>query len=141
VSTGHSYTLASLMLIVTLISVFLGVTVRSPALGTALAFLCVPALVRTIMIRARLKARGLPMSFSDKVREFLWSLFVVAVIATASAGTLFLTGSLVVQLSDASHGAVQPAADVFGLLGLLMAVGLSGFVGLVLIRQLWWPRE
>jgi len=138
VSTTHSYTLASLMLIMTLISVFLGVTVRSPALGTALAFLCVPALVRTIMIRARLKTRGLPMSLSDKVFAFLRSLGVVAVIAAASAGTLFLSGSLVVHLSDASHGAVQPAAIVFGL---LVAVGLSGLVGFALIRRLWWPRE
>lgn len=133
-STGHSYTLASLLLIVTLIGVFLGVTVRSPALGTALAFLCVPALVRTIMIRGRLKGRGLPLTLSDKVRAFLWSLFVVAVIAAVSAGTLVL-GLLFIppRLLDGSAVVV--------VLVILTAVGMSGLAGFVLIRWLWWPRE
>jgi len=128
-----SYTLASLALLTALIGVFLGVTVRSFAYGIIFAFLCIPALIRTIWINRRRKAKGHRMAFSEKILAFGASLGVVVVIAAASGGTLVGIIALAFQ-ENLRH-------DVTPFVLLVLAVLASGLIGMFLLRWLWRPKE
>jgi hypothetical protein len=128
-----SYTLASLALLTALIGVFLGLTVRSFAYGIIFAFLCIPALVRTIRINRRRKTKGHRMAFSEKILAFGASLGVVVVVAAASGGTL----AGIIAL--AAGGGLRDEAAAFALM--VFAVLAAGLVGLFLLRWLWPPRD
>lgn len=128
-----SYTLASLALLTALIGVFLGVTVRALAYGIIFAFLCVPALIRTIRINERRKAQGQHMAFSEKILAFGASLGVVVVVAAVSGGTL--AGGIAL----ASGGGLRNGGVAFAFS--LLTVAAAGLVGMFLLRWLWPPRD
>jgi len=134
--THPHYTLASLLLMITLIGIFLGVSVRTPSAGVVLAFLGLPALVRTVLLNARRKATGRSMSFGEKVLAFAQSLGVVVAIAAVSGGTL---AAIVYVAISGIRGRSANAAWVFSWLG--VAICVSGLVGVGLLRRFWWPKE
>ena len=128
-----SYTLASLALLTALIGVFLGLTVRSVSYGIVFAFLCIPALVRTVRINRRRKAKGRRMAFSEKILAFGASLGVVVVVGAASGGTL----AGIIALAAGSGFRGEGGAFVL----MVFAVLAAGLVGLFLLRWLWPPRD
>jgi hypothetical protein len=127
--TRPTYTLASLALLTALIGVFLGVAVRSLAYGIVFLFLCIPALIRTILINHRRKAQGRGLSFSEKILAFGASLVVVVVVAAGSGG------------AAAGIIAVGSQSRSIAMVALVLAVVGGGLVGLFLLRWLWRPRE
>lgn len=129
-----SYTLASLALLTALIGIFLGVTVHSVEYGIVFVFLCLPALVRTIWINRRRKAKGQGLIFSEKILTFGASLGVVVVVAGVSGGTA--AGIIAVAVQGADRGG---DGAVFAMM--IFAVVAGGVVGLLLLRWLWRPRE
>jgi hypothetical protein len=139
-TSRRSYTLASLLLIMTLISVFLGVTVHSPAAGAVLFILCVPALIRTVAIRNRWKAEGLSMSFSMKTFSFVESLLIVAIIAAVTGGIIYGGAMLLISLLST----VRPVSNSFPVIvgvGVVVTTVVGGLVGLALVHKLWRLRD
>ena len=127
----RSYTLASLALLTALIGVFLGLTVRSLSYGIIFLFLCIPALIRTIRINRRRKARSHSMAFSEKILAFGASLVVVVVVGAASGGTF--AGIIAVGIQGRPDEGTVFATLIFAVLA-------AGLVGLFLLRWLWPPR-
>jgi hypothetical protein len=129
------YTLASLLLMITLIGVFLGVCIRAPSAGAIVAFLALPALVRTVLLNARRKARGRSMSFSEKVFTFAKSLGVVVFIASISGGIL---GVIIFGVIGERGLGRMPGWALFWV---LVGICTSGLVGVGLLRWLWLPDD
>jgi hypothetical protein len=120
--TQFQFSLASLMLIVTLTAVLLGVGGMAPGLGIALAVLASPALVRTSVVAALSRARGKPMSVGAKVALFVVSLIVAVVIAIA-AGAAFFVSCLAGAVAAPGGGSLIVGMTC-GLLGALSVAGL-----------------
>jgi len=139
------FSLASLMLIVTLFAVLLGVFRMAFGLGIVLAILVTPALVRTCMIAARSRAGGRPMSAGRKVSFFAGTLGLVAIIAVAVSvafvATCFPIGFAAALEANWGPNARFSPALFFGLawvLGIAAALVVLCFL-LWLFRRLW-PR-
>jgi hypothetical protein len=132
--THQTFTLNSLLLIVTLVAVCLGVVVQAPGLGVPLALLSAPALFRTVRIRSIRRTRGVAMSGFDKALVFLGSLAVVTIITAAS-----LAAFVAICFS---MGLVAFEINSQGLFGLAWILGIGGglLVGVLLFRWLWWLR-
>ena len=137
----RTFTLSSLFLVMTLIAVCLGVAVQLPGLGIPLAILCTPALIRTMLIRARRRAKGRSMTAGEKVLVFLGSLAVVTTIAVAAGGafvavcfSLGLGGFIVSDNAQGFWIALMIAGWVLG-------IGLGLTVGFFLVRWLWKRKD
>lgn len=88
----RTFSLESILLIVTLIAFVLGVAAWTPGFGIFLAVISVLALLRAIGIRIQKKAIGGSMGATDKVLAFISSLGVVMTILMAFVMTLFIVG-------------------------------------------------
>jgi hypothetical protein len=84
VAVGHTFSLASLVLVIALLAVCLGVGHEAPGLGIVLALVSAPALFHTTARAIRSKAGGRPMSATMKVRVFLASLAAVVLISLSA---------------------------------------------------------
>jgi len=136
-TSQRTFSLATLLLIITLVSVFLGITVRVPAAGVIVMFLALPALVRTVMIRTRRKAKGLAMPLGAKVVAFVQSLAIIVVICIASVGAFAATMFLAYWMVG---GASRRLPDAVTIGQTVLAVGASGIVGVLLMIGLW-PKD
>ena len=67
---AYQFSLATMMLTITLVAVLLGVFLMSPGIGILLAVVVAPAFLRTCIVMARRKARGQPVSLADKLGSF-----------------------------------------------------------------------
>jgi O-antigen/teichoic acid export membrane protein len=85
--THLQFSLATLLLIMTLTSVLCGLIAAAPGLGIPIAVLSVPALVRTCITASRRQKRGEAMPFEEKA-----STFVVTVVL---GGALLATTAVV----------------------------------------------
>jgi len=132
------FSLASMMLIVTLCSVLLGVFRIAFGLGIVLAILVTPALVRTCMIAARSRAGGRPMSVGRKVSFFAGTLGLLAVIAVAVPAA-FVATCFPIGLAGALGTGLQFLLILAWPVG-IAAGGLVLYVLFRLFRRLW-PRE
>ncbi len=101
--SAFQFSLASLMLFVTLCAVVLGAFSIAPIIGIGLAVLSTPALVWTAVSATRRRARGEPMSPGQKVGAFAAALGIVLVICIA-AGIAFCGTCLVWFLAGTSMG-------------------------------------
>jgi hypothetical protein len=120
---------------ITLIGVFLGVCIRAPSAGVIVAFLGLPALLRTVLLNARRKAKGHSMPFSEKVFAFAKSMGVVVFIAGISGGIL---GAIIFGVMDTQGR----GGDLgWALFWLVVGICASGLAGVGLLRWLWLPRE
>lgn len=140
---AYQFSLASLMLIVTLFAVLLGVFRMALGLGIVLAILVTPALVRTCMIAARSRAGGRPMSVGRKVSFFAGTLGLLAIMAVAVSAafvaTCFPLGFLAAANALGPGGKVNPGLFVLAwVLGVAVGLGVL-YVLFRLFRRLW-PR-
>ena len=78
-------------MVIAVIAVCLGVAHENLILGIILAVAVAPALVYTVIVAARSKARGRPMAVLDKVRTFLLAIVGVVVIAVSAIIAFFVT--------------------------------------------------
>lgn len=127
------FSLASLMLLVTLTAVMMGVSVMAPGLGIALAVLVTPAFIHTAVTAARRRSRGQPMAPLDKIAFFGGSLGAV-VVTLAAAGTAFYATCWAGFLAGAagSQALGSKGYDDIGW-GLLVGVILGAIVGIAVL--------
>jgi hypothetical protein len=77
------FSLASLILVMTLVAVCLGVLMAAPGLGILLIIVAVPALVRTVVTGSQQKGTGAPLSLGQKVVAFITSLGLMIAVGIA----------------------------------------------------------
>jgi hypothetical protein len=124
-----TYSLSSLLIIVTVLCVFFGLIASAPGLGIPLAILVTPALVRTMTISRISKAEGISPSAELRIGAFFSSLAVMIGIFVAASVAFFAACSAV------AFGA-QNSSVMLGLgAGLIVAliVGICILVGT-------WPK-
>ncbi len=139
-----SFSLSTLLLVMTLIALCLGVGAIAPGIAVVLVILSVPALVRTSGILHRRQRAGQPPTLETKLRLFLASFGIVTAIGAASAIGFFAVclggGFGVMALGDTAGAGLDviPLAFLTGIGGGLAA----GILVLVwLSRKLWPTRE
>ena len=93
---------------IALVAVLLGVALMSPGLGIVLAVALAPAFLRTCLVTARQRARGEPVSLTDKLGSFGASFAV-------TLGLAILTASIVVVAVVAALFVICWAAIATGL--------------------------
>ncbi len=132
-SQNFSFSLATLMLLMTLASIGLGLTTIYPHLGVLVCVLLVPALVRTSQIVRRRKATGVPVSNAEKTGLFLASfsaatVLLIVIIAVVFIGiwAIFLL-VLIANQTNSGRGILS-----FGQEGFLMmaAIVLAGVISI-----------
>ena len=139
--SATQFTLASLMLIVTLTAVLMGIWRMYPGVGIALSVFALPALVRTWVVSLRTEEPGESSSTWDRIRVFLLSMAGFAVVIPV-AGMVLVMACLValfVVCTTQTGGSSQPAPGVNVAVGIIFALGLAvaGFVGFALYRVLF----
>jgi hypothetical protein len=125
------FSLASLLLIVTLCSVILGAATIAPGLGVALAVLATPPLVHTCVMATRRRRRGRPMDAVEKTVLFAASTGAVVAILVG-AGIAFYGTCWVGFFAGAAAGEGLGHRGYDSLfLGLGAGVILGAVVGIV----------
>ena len=135
-AASWTFSLSSVLLIITLIAVCLGVGALDLGwdggewgLGIALAVLAAPALLRASVAASRRRAEGQPMSAPEKAGMFLTSLCIVVLIivsgVAAWAVTCFGLASVSLELAVVGIGAGV----------------LTGLVAMFLMIYWLWPTN
>ena len=120
------FSLASLLLIVTLVAVGVGLFRLAPGLGVLLAFFSLPALARTTIDVTKHKQRGAPLGVLGKVGSFVVSLVVVLTVTVAALAASFTVCAVGLQATER-----LPQVMLF------IAFGGLG-VGLLVMSWLFW---
>jgi len=106
--TARSFSIGSLLLVITVIGVLLGIMVQAPGLGITLALFAVPPWIRTALVLKRRQAMGFQPTMSDRVALFMGSMFVTWVIVitltVACCLTFFVTCLAVFAASQDGRG-------------------------------------
>lgn len=137
----QQFSIATLLLVTTLIAVCLALFRVSPLLGVLSLVLILPALLRTTLLALREQRFGGRMTGAEKVAVFFGSLVVVlmCLIATLAAATVvFLAGllgaSATVPLGDGPVSAIA-------FLGFLASVIAGGCTAWYMVRMSWPQRD
>ena len=130
------FSLASLMLLITLWAVVLGVFSISPGVGIGLMILATPAVIRTVILASRGRTGGRPMPVGAKVWVFTGTLGLLAIIAVA------VSAAFVVTCFPLGLAAFGSGSELIMLLAWVVgiAAGLLVFYGLFRWFRRLWPR-
>jgi hypothetical protein len=138
-----TFSLSSLMLLMTLIAVCLGLGGIDPGLGIGVAFLVTPAALRTAVAAARRRRSGSGMSMGEKLLAFVASLGVVTAMIVATGVAFYAT-----CWAGFFGGDMLSEPFAKGYDGLFVGLGtgiiLGGVVGLYVLYRMarWlWPRK
>jgi hypothetical protein len=140
---AFQFSLATLMLTVTVVAVLLGVFVMSPGWGIVLAILMTPAWLRTCVVVSGREARGRPMSAHQKLELFAASVGVVLNAGMAAIGAFFaiwLTGVFIGWVSSIGgqgYEGLQRGVHAGWVLGIIVGACVL-FWGL---RRLWARKD
>jgi hypothetical protein len=142
---GFQFSLGTLLLLVTLLSIWLGLLLTLPCVAVGGLVLFSPAIARTVAAVRILHRKGNVTTVGDKLAQ----LFASMVITGAAYVSSFLTGFAVLILAevigkivdvtmDVPHGSTVASANmvVIAVLGLIFAA----LLGLWLFVK-WWPRQ
>lgn len=133
-----SFSLSTLLLIVTLASVTFGILAVNPGLGVFACVILAPVIVRTVMVVRRREQRGVEVRPVEKIGLFLASFGVatiLAVVVSTAAFASFCGVCLMMVSMDRQYGGSQ--AVFVGILVCALALGLV----LMSVRILKWIRE
>jgi len=134
------FSIATVLLVTTLVAVLLGVFRLNAGLGVMLLVLAVPALVRTASVARREKRHGQRITTGGKIGHFFLSLLIMYGVCTAatSAFTIAAMGTCLAALatSSASEGVATGVAIVGVILSLIVGLVAAGAI-------LWatWPKR
>ena len=122
------FSLASLMLIVTLTAILFSIYEIKPGLGIVLFILAGPALLRTVVLALQKGSRNTPMTTAGKIGFFLlW--MGLAGIAAAVAGTIFYVAFISAVIASCFAGGTGNSAGLLTLGGVIAAsAAISLFV-------------
>lgn len=101
-----SFSLSTLLLLMTLASVCFGLLAVAPGLGVPMCVLLVPVLVRTAKVVRRREAAGLPVSHAERVSLMLSSFGVATVLAVVVSASAFagFCGVCLLAISPGQYG-------------------------------------
>lgn len=80
---AQQFSLATILLVITLIAVCLGVFRQSPGFGIAVVCFAAPALIRTVVVGVQTKRVGQRLSIGDKLGVFAASLGIMLLVGIA----------------------------------------------------------
>jgi hypothetical protein len=83
-AAGQQFSIATILLVTTLIAVCLGVFRISPGFGLAVIAFAVPALIRTFVVGVQHQRVGQRLSIGDKLTAFVASLGIMVLIGIAA---------------------------------------------------------
>jgi hypothetical protein len=131
---AYQFSLASLMLTVTLVAVLLGLFRMAAGLGITLAILVAPAWLRTCIVAARRKARGQPVPIPSKLGIFASTMgivfgIVVIIIAALVAAVSGYCG--IAALGESQPGEWGPGPEDAPMF-LLTALGALAAIAVVI---------
>jgi len=140
---AFSFSLSTLLLVMTLIAMVCGMLAVAPGLGVVLAIFSLPVLARTSGVVRKRRELGLPTPPAKRVFLFISSLFAslvtVAVVGIASIGTFCGLCIGIGSIADFSEGAVW--------IGFLVAIpaAIGATAGVVVLARRWtrtrWRRD
>jgi hypothetical protein len=124
------FSLASIMLIITLVAVILGAWRMDPRLGIVLAILAIPALIFTCIIASRRRACGQPFSIAKKIGVFAAWLCSGAIIVLGACIITYCTYMALYARGSDPDSLVGLEASGFALfcggpIGLIISVVIS----------------
>jgi len=134
-----SFSLSTLLLLMTLAAVCFGLLAEAPGLGVPLCVLLVPVLVRTAKVVRRREAAGVTVSRAEKIGLMATSLgvaTVVAVVVAVAAFCSFCGVCLLLVSADNSYGG---AGTFLWGLGICAVAGLS--IWLLKVLDKWIRRR
>lgn len=132
----RTFSLRTLFLAVTLISVWVAVAIRFPMLGVSLLFVVFPAFIRTAAIGRSERYRESQWGWSERNIAFVESLVLFWIIAVVS-GVAFLSISFALMiLGDAIRLSWRTAAVLSAIIG-----GCGALVIGALLTRFTWPES
>lgn len=137
----QQFSIATLLLVMTLIGVVLALFRVAPVLGAGSLVLLVPAYLRTLSLAEREKRFGGRLSAAEKVAVYLGSLGVTCLILMGMAATLMTSTFVTVVAAGFVAQLHEPAAAVVGIGGAIGTLGLTLFAGGWMILQTWPARD
>jgi hypothetical protein len=133
----RTFSLATLMLVVTFACVWLGVTVQWPPAGIVVAILAVPAAARAWWYQRAWHKAGQPLSAGQAALSFLGSLFVVVSIAGAALLALATAGHVALLASCSPLDNTTLGSGLLMTWVFVLAPALTLFIGGMLLWRLW----
>lgn len=133
---GMTFSLATMFLIVTLVSVGMGLLVALPGLGVLACIVMVPVLIRTMRVVRHREARGQDVRPAEKVLLFVTSYGVASVLVIVVCVSAFCS-FCGVCLTIVSVGDGEPG--IFGWGVGMCVVAVVGFV--LMIKMIRWIRH
>lgn len=100
--TGYSFSLGTLLLILTLASICFAIVAAMPAMAIPLIVLIPPAALRTIAAADMARRCSAPFTLADKLTTFVWSLSLIGYVLFTTSGTCLLV-SLVIFVTVGVH--------------------------------------
>jgi hypothetical protein len=141
--SATQFSLASLMLFVTLSGVLMGLTVMYPGVGITLSAIALPALIRTWIISFQAVRTDTPLSTGERIAEFAISFAGFAVIAVVCSIVLGVA-VLVMAIVNCQIGVVGSfSGSRFGSMWWIPAIGVlvAGMIAVCLYRLIFGERE
>lgn len=137
------FSLESLMLAITLISVCLGMLVAVPGLGVLVCIIAVPAFVRTLIVGRLSKDVAVPLSLSEKVLAFFASSGIVLgiLLAGMSAFAVACVGTCFAVLGVAQTTMTPGNAEGLAMHSALLAASVVSIGVIVWLAWITWPRR
>jgi hypothetical protein len=131
-----SFSLSTLLLIMTLVAICCGLLVAAPGLGVVASVLLAPVLVRTAMVVRRREAAGARVSSGEKIALATTS-FVVALVLAGVVGFAAFCCFCAVCAFAFGAGGNEP-----GLIALGLGVGVVGLLSIWGVVKLFqWSRR
>lgn len=128
------FSIASMLLWMTLAAILLSLFTISPGLGILLGILSAPAAIRTAVLAMRREAAGRPMTVESKVTVFLGTAGIVLIFVVAALAAFVAT---CFPLGLAAFGANAGGLVVVAFLAGLLASGLALYGLYRLFRNRW----
>lgn len=131
------FTIATILLVTTLIAVCLGVFRYSPGLGVLLIVLAAPALVRTVFVGRREQRRGRRLTTGGKIGQFVVSLVIMYAVWMAAGMAFFMTCAGSLGLAAVADTAAPQTGGGVMVMGLIASLVFSACVAVLILRATW----
>lgn len=135
-----SFSLSTMMLLMTLASICLGLLVVAPGLGVVVCVILLPVYIRTMMVLRKREAQGMDVSPAAKISLFLGSFFTALVVSTVVLAASFGTFCLVCLTSYGVAGG-RGGEEPYMLLSFLVAGGVTLLFARRLVKWIRWRYQ
>jgi hypothetical protein len=142
VESASGFSLASLMMFITLLCVVLGASTIAPGIGIPLGFFLLPIWIRTAAAARKRQLRGLPMTRPEKIHYFLstagFAFGTLALVTVAGTSALFGVCFTICAMGPSPD---QSSFILYAFVAALLTVAaVSILVMLIRYRRRWSER-